>query len=56
MVTLDGTIFDERERDAIRVCAENVAGVKGVIDNIVCIDPESGAFMGPPGSGSGGTF
>lgn len=56
IVTLDGTIFDERERDAIRVCAENVSGVKGVIDNIVWIDPESGAFMGPPGSGTGGSF
>ncbi len=52
-VTLNGTIFDERERDAIRVCAENAPGVKSVIDNLIWIDPESGAFMGPPGTGGG---
>ena len=53
-VTLNGTIFDERERDAIRVCAENVPGVKTVVDNMIWIDPESGTYLGPPGSGGGG--
>ena len=52
-VTLNGTIFDERERDAIRVCAENVPGVKTVVDNLIWIDPESGTYLGPPGSGIG---
>lgn len=46
-VTLSGTIFDERERDAIRVCAENRPGVKSVTDNLIWIDPTGGTFMGP---------
>ncbi len=52
-VILNGTIFDERERDAIRVCAENTPGVKTVVDNLIWIDPESGAYIGPPGTGGG---
>ena len=46
-VTLSGTIFDERERDAIRVCAENRPGVTGVTDELIWIDPTGGSFMGP---------
>jgi CBS domain-containing protein len=46
-VTLSGTIFDERERDAIRVCAQNRPGVTGVTDEMIWIDPTSGSFMGP---------
>jgi CBS domain-containing protein len=53
-VVLSGVIFDERERDAVRVCAENVPGVKTVIDNMIWIDPESGTYLGPPGTGGGG--
>jgi CBS domain-containing protein len=53
-VVLSGVIFDERERDAIRVCAENVPGVKTVIDKMIWVDPESGAYLGPPGTGGGG--
>jgi len=48
-VTLSGTILDERERDALRVAAENVAGVKAVHDELVWVDPYSGADFGPPG-------
>lgn len=47
-VTLDGTIFDERERDAIRVCAENQPGVRGVTDQLIWVDPSSGTFLSPP--------
>lgn len=47
-VTLGGTIFDERERDAIRVCAENRPGVRGVTDQLIWVDPSSGTFMSPP--------
>jgi CBS domain-containing protein len=47
-VTLNGTIFDERERDAIRVCAENRPGVRGVTDEMIWVDPSSGTFMSPP--------
>ena len=46
-VTLSGTIFDERERDAIRVCAQNRPGVTGVTDELIWIDPTGASFMGP---------
>jgi CBS domain-containing protein len=39
IVQLRGTIFDERERDAIRVAAENVVGVQAVHDHLIWIDP-----------------
>jgi CBS domain-containing protein len=50
IVTLGGTILDERERDALRVAAENVPGVKAVHDELVWVDPNSGTYMGPPGT------
>lgn len=46
-VTISGTIFDERERDAIRVCAENVTGVKKITDELIWVDPTSGNFLSP---------
>lgn len=46
-VTLSGTIFDDRERDAIRVCAENIPGVTAVTDDLVWVDPASGNFLSP---------
>jgi CBS domain-containing protein len=52
-VTLSGTIFDERERTAIIVTAENIAGVTKVIDEMIWIDPTSGIYAGPPGTPSG---
>ena len=45
-VTLVGTIFDERERDAIRVCAENQPGVTHVSDDMIWVEPTSGTYMG----------
>lgn len=47
-VDLTGTIFDERERAAARVVAENVAGVTKVVDNLVCVEPISGLVIMPP--------
>ncbi|TIS53080.1 CBS domain-containing protein [Mesorhizobium sp.] len=38
---LSGAIFDERERQAAVVAAENVAGVKAVKDNLFCVGPLS---------------
>ncbi|ESY77384.1 CBS domain-containing protein [Mesorhizobium opportunistum] len=38
---LSGAIFDERERQAAIVAAENVAGVRFVEDNLFCADPVS---------------
>nr|WP_319799915.1 BON domain-containing protein [Mesorhizobium sp. PAMC28654] len=40
-VKLSGAIFDERERQAAIVAAENVAGVKAVKDDLFCADPVS---------------
>jgi CBS domain-containing protein len=46
-VTLSGTIFDMREGDAIRVCAENQAGVTGVTDEMIWIEPTAGQSLSP---------
>lgn len=51
-VTLDGTIFDERDRQAIRVAAENVPGVKSVEDRLVWVEPESGMVIAPDAMGT----
>ena len=42
IVDLWGLIFDERERIALRVAAENVAGVKAVRDHLTWVEPVSG--------------
>jgi len=44
-VELWGNIFDERERQALCVMAQNLCGVKDVQDHLVWIDPASG-FVG----------
>ena len=44
VVQLSGTITDERQRQALRVVAENIPGVKKVEDYIVWIDPVSGFY------------
>jgi CBS domain-containing protein len=45
---LSGTIFDERERIAARVAAENIDGVRRVVDRLVWIEPNFGVAMVPP--------
>jgi CBS-domain-containing membrane protein len=53
VVTLEGVILDERKRSALRVAAENVPGVKAVVDHIAWIEPVSGMFFeGPSGKES----
>ncbi len=47
VVELSGSIFDERAREAARVCAENVAGVKSVTDQLAWIEPMSGMYILP---------
>jgi CBS domain-containing protein len=42
IVELWGTIFDERERHAVRVVTENITGVKAVKDHLVWVEPMSG--------------
>ena len=39
IVTLRGVITDERERNALKVIAENADGVKGVKDELALIEP-----------------
>jgi CBS domain-containing protein len=46
-VILGGTIFDDRARIAARVAAENVAGVKSVVDEMMWIEPMSGMIILP---------
>lgn len=48
VVDLWGSILDEREREALRVCAENVPGVKEVRDHLIWIEPVSGMVVNPP--------
>jgi CBS domain-containing protein len=42
IVTLNGFVYDERARSALRVAAENTDGVKGVVDQLVWIDLTTG--------------
>ena len=46
VVFLEGTTFDERERDAIRVLAENVPGVREVRDHLAFCDPSQVMIYG----------
>lgn len=48
IVELKGAIFDERQRAALKVAAENAPGVKEVRDHLIWIEPLSGATMDPP--------
>jgi osmotically-inducible protein OsmY len=48
VVQLSGAVTDERQRQALRVAADNIPGVKKVEDYIVCIDPVSGLFVEAP--------
>jgi CBS-domain-containing membrane protein len=48
VVALSGVITDERQREALRVAAENIPGVKDVEDNIVWVEPVSGIFVEAP--------
>ena len=48
IVGLDGVILEEKERDALRVAAENVPGVKAVEDRLVWVEPVSGTIIDAP--------
>jgi CBS domain-containing protein len=45
VVKLSGAIFDDRQRQALRVAAENIPGVKKVEDHLVWIEPMSGTVI-----------
>lgn len=53
-VVLTGTIFDARQRPALRVVVENTPGVKKVHDRLVWIDPGSGLVVEAPEESEGG--
>jgi hypothetical protein len=48
IVSLDGVILEEKEREALRVAAENVPGVKAVEDRLVWVEPVSGTIIDAP--------
>jgi CBS domain-containing protein len=48
VVELDGVILNEKEREALRVAAENVPGVKAVRDRLVWVEPVSGTAIDAP--------
>jgi CBS domain-containing protein len=45
VVELWGVIVDERQREALRVAAENIPGVKAVKDHLVWLEPTSGVLI-----------
>lgn len=48
VVDLDGVILNEKEREALRVAAENVPGVKAIRDRLVWVEPVSGTVIDAP--------
>jgi len=42
------SVLDEKEREALRVAAENLPGVKAVEDHLVWVKPASGTVIDPP--------
>jgi CBS domain-containing protein len=50
-VALSGTIFDARQRLALKIAVENTPGVKAVHDALVWIDPGSGLVIDAPEEG-----
>ena len=47
VVDIGGVIFDEKQREAMVVAAENVPGVKAVHDHLVWVEPVSGVVIEP---------
>jgi CBS domain-containing protein len=50
VVDLNGVILDDQEREALRVAAENVPGVRAVEDHLVWVEPVSGTVVDAPSS------
>src|SRR5262249_22514747 len=51
VVELWGTITEESQGEALKVCAENIPGVKSVVSHLTWIEPMSGMVMNEPGTG-----
>jgi CBS-domain-containing membrane protein len=45
VVQLSGSLTDERQRQALRILAENIPGVRKVQDHLVWIEPETGMYI-----------
>lgn len=43
-----GALLDDRQRDALKVAAENIPGVKAVKDHMVWVEPTTGMTIEPP--------
>jgi len=48
VVELWGTITEANQGDALRVCAENIDGVKQVVNHLTWIEPVSGMILSSP--------
>jgi CBS-domain-containing membrane protein len=47
VVELWGVVTDDRQREALKVAAENIPGVKAVKDHLVWVEPTSGMTIEP---------
>jgi CBS domain-containing protein len=47
-IELWGTITEEAQGEALKVCAENIPGVKSVVSHLTWIEPMSGMVIGEP--------
>jgi len=47
IVELWGVVVDDRQRDAMKIAAENIPGVKAVKDHLVWVEPTSGMVIEP---------
>jgi len=51
VVTLTGTVFDQRQQEAMHVLVENVPGVRSIVDELLWIEPVTATVLGPLGTG-----
>jgi CBS domain-containing protein len=53
VVELWGTITEEAQGEALKVCAENIPGVKSVVSHLTWIEPMSGMVISEPEEAKG---
>jgi CBS domain-containing protein len=51
VVELWGVVIDERQREALKIAAENIPGVRAVKDHMVWVEPTSGMVIEPRDQG-----
>lgn len=52
VVDLRGVVFDDRQRRALTVMAENIPGVRRVCDHLTWVEPHSGVILTPADDGA----